>query len=177
VTSQGLTPTVAAFTYTTGDGTPHGVDAIDETSDGTADAVFTYDQAGRYATRTINGTETTFTWDAASNLVKAVVDATPGTAGGEVTWIYVYDTTGQRVAKLRTEDTDSDGSLDPVAGTVYMGDTEITDTDTKEDQPDSDDLHATRYVTFGGSTVAVFEGTSYNGNGSNYSIYMIEVRM
>ena len=79
--------------------------------------------------------------------------------------------------QLRTEDTDGDGALDPVAGTVYMGDTEITDTDTDDQGSVSDDLHATRYVTFGGSTVAVFEGTSYNGNGSNYSIYMIEVRM
>ena len=85
-----------------------------------------------------------------SSLVKAVVS--PGTAA-ETVWAYLYDASGQRVAKIEATDANQDDTLEYKAATVYFGDTEVTDADTTAyHQPD---LSADRFFTFAGATVAV----------------------
>ena len=118
-------------------------------------AKFKYDDAGRQTRRTITdevtGKVTTevLTWDVASNLVSSVVDD-----GSHYDyWTYLYDASGQRWAKIEHP---TDVTL-PTQATVYLGDTEITDTDTFADG--AHDVTAVRYFTFGGSTVAVEQAT------------------
>ena len=85
------------------------------------------------------------TWDVASNLVSSVVDD-----GSHYDyWTYLYDASGQRWAKIEHP---TDVTL-PTQATVYLGDTEITDTDTFVNDA-TPDVTATRFFTFGGSTVA-----------------------
>ncbi len=112
---------------------------------------FEYDDAGRQTRRTITdevtGKVTTevLTWDVASNLVSSVVDD-----GSHYDyWTYLYDASGQRWAKIEHP---TDVTL-PTQATVYLGDTEITDTDTFVNDA-TPDVTATRFFTFGGSTVA-----------------------
>ena len=114
-------------------------------------AAFEYDDAGRQTKRTITdevtGKVTTevLTWDVASNLVSSVVDD-----GSHYDyWTYLYDASGQRWAKIEHP---TDVTL-PTQATVYLGDTEITDTDTFVNDA-TPDVTATRFFTFGGSTVA-----------------------
>jgi RHS repeat-associated protein len=89
---------------------------------------------------------TTFTWDVASNLVKTVDE-------NDTVIQYVYGESGQRVAKI---DTSHD------TATMYLGSTEVTDPNTCSSS--TDDLVGTRYFTFGGSTVAVRDGSEAFAN-------------
>ena len=132
---------------------PKSVTKDDGVESGTAK--FKYDDAGRQTRRTITdevtGKVTTevLTWDVASNLVSSVVDD-----GSHYDyWTYVYDASGQRWAKIEHP---TDVTL-PTQATVYLGDTEITDTDTFADG--AHDVTAVRYFTFGGSTVALEQAT------------------
>ena len=128
----------------------HGVTGIDTDDDQTADDTFTYDGAGRQTQRVVDGKTTDVTWDVSSSLVKAVVS--PGTAA-ETVWAYLYDASGQRVAKIEATDANQDDTLEYKSATVYFGDTEVTDADTTAYH--QSDLSADRFFTFGGATVAV----------------------
>ena len=118
--------------------------------DQVADDTFSYDDAGRQTQRVVDGKTTDLTWDVSSNLVKAVVS--PGTAS-ETVWAYLYDASGQRVAKIQATDTNQDDTLENKSATVYFGDTEVTDANTTS--TGASDLSADRFFTFAGATVAV----------------------
>ena len=128
----------------------HGVTGIDTTGDTTPEDTFSYDDAGRQTQRVVDGKTTDLTWDVSSSLVKAVVD--PGTTS-ETVWAYLYDASGQRVAKIQATDTNQDDTLENVSATAYFGDTEVTDANTAS--TGASDLSADRFFTFGGATVAV----------------------
>jgi len=108
-------------------------------ADPDSEAGYTYDDAGRIISRTVDGVTTTLTWDVSSNLVKTIDDTT--------TILYVYDETGQRVAKV---------DIDHDTATAYLGSTEVTDPNTSSSS--TGDLVGTRFYTFSGSTVAVRDG-------------------
>jgi|GEM_PF-2102675 len=107
----------------------------------TADT-FTYDNAGRMVSRTVDGQPTTLSWDVLSNLV--------GTAGKGGTRWYLYDASGQRVAQVREASAGLSGPT-PGTATVYVGSSEASDTDTGTPGVG---VTATRYYTVGGATVA-----------------------
>jgi len=112
---------------------------------------FTYDALGRMigrvthevntSTRTVATHTLTLTWDASSNLVKTDLD------GAQV--VYVYDSSGQRVAQL---------GVTASTATAYLGATEVTDPNTAAIS--MNDLKGTRYYTLGGATVAVREASA-----------------
>ncbi len=122
--------------------------AVSSVTDGSATDAFTYDSAGRMLTRTVNSQMTQMTWDVSSNLT-----ATEG-LGGNV--VYVYDAGGQRVAQIKVSELT--GSATPVSATVYLGDVQATDANTASTSVG--DVAATRFVTFGGATVATHTVTS-----------------
>jgi RHS repeat-associated protein len=130
---------------------PHAVTSVD---DGETEDLFTYDAAGRMITRTVDDGNAvtndlmTLTWDESSNLV-----ATGSATGNRV---YVYDASGQRVAQIAVSELTS--SATPVSATIYVGDAEGTDADTATTDPD--DVSATRFITFGGATVATVTVTT-----------------
>ena len=64
--------------------------------------------------------------------------------------MYVYDAGGQRVAQIAVSELT--GLAQPVSATVYLGDVQATDPDTAVTSVG--DVEATRFVTFGGATVA-----------------------
>ena len=145
------TTEVEAFLYpAAGTEGAHGVTGIDTDDDQAADDTFGYDDAGRQTQRVVDGKTTDLTWDVSSNLVKAVVS--PGTAS-ETVWAYIYDASGQRVAKIEATDTNQDDTLEYTSATAYFGDTEVTDANTLT--TGASDLSADRFFTFSGATVAV----------------------
>jgi len=99
--------------------------AVTSVTEGEATDEYTYDEAGRMITRDGDGdlTDLTMTWDVLSNLVE-----TDG-QGGHV--VYVYDASGQRVAKITLDDPDTIEEFEGTA-TAYLGSTEVTDPDTAE---------------------------------------------
>ena len=139
------TPVTAALTYGENSAPASGVTSM---TGGTTYNTYTYDDAGRQVTRTIDEVATALSWDVSSNLVR-----TAG-AGGDL--LYVYDASGQRVAKIQVADATHTG-----AATGYLGSTELTDADTAVNAATSADLvgagfiTGTRYYAFGGATVAV----------------------
>ena len=124
-------------------------------TDGTTTNHYTYDGAGRQVTRTVGTATTSLAWDVSSNLVE-----TSG-AGGHL--LYVYDASGQRVAKIQVGDTTHTGAV-----TGYLGSTELTDANTAAAANHTSDTQlvdtafvtGTRYYSFGGATVAVRQVTA-----------------
>ena len=116
---------------------------ITTTVDGveTGSKEFGYDDAGRMTSRDLTvGSDTTaetLSWDPSSNLTQMVID-NPGTEP-DVTYWFVYDESGQRVAKFT--DTQARG---------YLADTELFDDNTGSNGPTA----TTRFYTFGGASVA-----------------------
>jgi RHS repeat-associated protein len=118
---------------------------------------FAYDALGRQIERVTDAggpAESTLTlvWDASSNLVKTVMD------DAEV--VYVYDSSGQRVAQM---------GVTAATATAYLGATEVTDPDTGVNadlvaDPNALDgstfITGTRYYALGGATVATRTGSS-----------------
>jgi len=145
--AAGETSTTNTYGYTD---TAH-PNAVTSVAKGEATDEYTYDEAGRMVSRDGDGvsTDLTMTWDVLSNLVE-----TDG-QGGHV--VYVYDASGQRVAKITLDDPDTIEEFEGTA-TAYLGSTEVTDPDTSESATGG--YIATRYYTFGGSTVAVKEATT-----------------
>jgi RHS repeat-associated protein len=139
---------VAAYDYEV---LPHAVTSV---ADGLATDTFTYDDAGRMITRTVDDGNAvtndlmTLAWDESSNLVAT------GSATGDR--VYVYDASGQRVAQIAVSELTP--SATPVSATIYVGDAEGTDADTATTDPD--DVSATRFITFGGATVATVTATT-----------------
>ncbi len=101
---------------------------------------FTYDDAGRTVSRTVNNVTTALTWDVTSPLTE-----TNG-QGGHV--VYAYDASGQRVLQARVADDDGVGTA-----SAYVASGQVDDPNTASTS--TGDLTATRYYTFAGSTVAV----------------------
>jgi len=115
---------------------------------------FTYDALGRMTervthvadpvARTVTAHTLALTWDASSNLVKTIQDGH--------TVVYVYDSSGQRVAQI---------GVTAATATAYLGATELTDPNTGVNATVPADLvgasfiTGTRYYTLGGATVAV----------------------
>src|SRR5690554_4127921 len=98
-------------------------------------------------------------WDVSSNLV-----ATTQTGQDRV---YVYDASGQRVAQVKV------GSLTsptPQSATVYLGATEVTDANTASTGP----VSATRFITFGGSTVATV--TAASGGPASWALLFSDIQ-
>jgi YD repeat-containing protein len=124
---------------------PHAVTSVD---DGEAEDLFTYDAAGRMISRTVDAVTTNLAWDESSNLV--------ATGSATDNRVYVYDASGQRVAQIAVSELTS--SATPVSATIYVGDAEGTDADTATTDPD--DVSATRFITFGGATVATVTATT-----------------
>ena len=121
------------------DTTFHVVQAIVQGSWARGEA-FEYDSAGRMMKRTVDGIETTLTWDASSNL-------TSTTADGVLT-VYAYDAGGQRVAQATLA-----AGGDPGTASAYVAGMELTDPNTSSTS--TGDVTGTRFYTFGGATVAV----------------------
>jgi YD repeat-containing protein len=124
---------------------PHAVRSV---ADGLRTDTFTYDAAGRMISRTVDAVTTNLTWDESSNLV--------ATGSATDNRVYVYDASGQRVAQIAVSELTS--SATPVSATIYVGDAEGTDADTATTDPD--DVSATRFITFGGATVATVTATT-----------------
>ena len=129
-------PVTEIFGYTNTNA-PHAVTGV---TGGPETKSFVYDDAGRMTERSIGTVDTDLVWDVMSNLVSTT--ATP--LATEPDEVYVYDASGQRVAKI---------SLLNDTATAYFGATEVTDPDTATTA--TGDLAATRYYTFAGATVAV----------------------
>ena len=123
---------------------------------------FTYDDLGRMTERvthevvpdpvvpdavTVATHTLALTWDASSNLVKTVLD------GNSV--VYVYDSSGQRVAQI---------GVTAATATAYLGATEVTDPNTATTA--TDDLKGSRYYSLGGATVAVRNASATNPGGT-----------
>jgi RHS repeat-associated protein len=115
------------------------VEKADSTPTVTGTDTFTYDDVGRMVSRETATGEMTLTWDVSSNLVKTVED--------DETVLYVYDGSGQRVARIGA-----------TTATAYLGSVEVTDLNT--DSGVTGDLQATRFYTLGGATVATRTATS-----------------
>jgi RHS repeat-associated protein len=115
------------------------VEEADSTSTVTGTDLFAYDDVGRMVSRDTATGEMELTWDVSSNLVKTVED--------DETVLYVYDTSGQRVARIEA-----------TTATAYLGSVEVTDPDT--DTEVTGDMTATRFYTLGGATVATRTATS-----------------
>ena len=119
-------------------------------TEGTTTNHYAYDGAGRLVSRTVGTATTSLAWDVSSNLVE-----TTG-AGGHL--LYVYDASGQRVAKIQVGDATHTGAV-----TGYLGSTELTDANTATAANHTSDTQlvdtafvtGTRYYSFGGATVAV----------------------
>ncbi|PKQ25462.1 MAG: hypothetical protein CVT64_09655 [Actinobacteria bacterium HGW-Actinobacteria-4] len=126
------------FAY--GGTTSHTVTSV---ADATGSDNYVYDDAGRLVSREVDGVTTEFTWDGSSNLVQTV--SAPGTAS-EATTTYLYDASGQRVARIGT-----------LTATAYFGDTEIKDADVHV----SGELQGTRYYQLGSSAVAYRDGAEW----------------
>jgi RHS repeat-associated protein len=83
--------------------------------------------------------------------------------------VYVYDASGQRVAQLKVG---SLASPAPQSATVYLGATEVTDADTASGSTGV--VSATRFITFGGSTVAT--ATAATGGPVTWSLLFGDVQ-
>jgi RHS repeat-associated protein len=129
-------PATSAYTYTD---TAHPA-AVTQVTGGTTTDSFGYDTAGRMVSRTVNGVSTALTWDVTSSLVDS------NGQGGHV--VYAYDPSGQRVAQARVADANGVGTA-----TAYVASGQVDDPNTASTS--TGDLSATRYYTFGGSTVAI----------------------
>ncbi len=116
--------------------------AVSSVTEGSATDTFTYDSAGRMVTRTVDSQLTNLTWDVSSNLT-----STSGQGGN---LLYVYDAGGQCVAQIKVSALDETAT--PIEATVYLGDVQATDPNTGSTSVG--DVEATRFVTFGGATVA-----------------------
>ncbi len=101
---------------------------------------YTYDAAGRTASRTVDDVTTALTWDVTSSLTES------DGQGGHV--VYAYDASGQRVLQARVADAHGVGTASAYVASAQVDDPNTASTPT-------DDLAATRYYTFAGSTVAV----------------------
>ncbi len=101
---------------------------------------FTYDDAGRTVSRTVDGVTTNLTWDVTSSLTES------DGQGGRV--VYAYDASGQRVLQARVADAEGVGTA-----SAYVASGQVDDPNTAATS--TGDLTATRYYTFAGSTVAV----------------------
>ena len=124
---------------------------------------FTYDGAGRMTQRTVDGAVSSLMWDPMSNLV-----ATDGPAGVGGSRVYVYDASGQRVAQLQVSELSTEAS--PVAVSVYVGDVQVDDADATL----TGHVTGTRYVTFGGATVATVTVT--DGGAPQWSLMFGDVQ-
>ncbi len=101
---------------------------------------FTYDDAGRTVSRTVDGVTTSLTWDVTSSLTES------DGQGGRV--VYAYDASGQRVVQARVADANGPGTA-----SAYVASGQVDDPNTASTA--TGDLTGTRYYTFAGSTVAV----------------------
>jgi RHS repeat-associated protein len=90
--------------------------------------------------RTVGGVSTALTWDVTSSLVES------NGQGGHV--VYAYDASGQRVVQARVADANRVGTA-----SAYVASGQVDDPNTAATS--TGDLSATRYYTFGGSTVAM----------------------
>lgn len=132
----GLPNTVtSAYTHGAGGAGPHQITGMTESLSGGAvtATTFAYDGAGNRVAKTSDGDTTGYTWDAEGELVSA---------GGDD---YVYGASGNRLVR-----SDANGL------TVYLpGGQEIN--------IDGDEVSATRYYTFAGTTVAVRTAAGLGG--------------
>ncbi len=136
-TATGTSTSDYAYQATTTDPV-HGINTVTTTGSTTGTAAFTYDPTGNTLTRTVNGTEQRYTWDADGHL--AVVDDDVTLLGHAAQYIYSAD--GTRL--IRTQ-----GG----ATTVYLpGGQEVT--------ASNGTVTAQRTYTFNGATVAVRTGPS-----------------
>ncbi len=114
---------------------PATVTSLESTSTGiTVTDGYGYDGAGRMISRTDAGGTQALGWDPVSNLVSVT--------GGGVNDTYLYDTSGQRVARITA-----------TTATAYFGATEATDPNTSASV--KHDVVATRFYSAGGATLAL----------------------
>ncbi len=104
-----------------------------------------------------------WTWDPMSNLV-----ATEGPAEAGGARVYVYDASGQRVAQVQVSELSTEAS--PVAASAYVGDVQVDDADATV----AGQVTGTRYVSFGGATVATVTVT--NGGDPAWSLMFGDVQ-
>jgi len=135
---KGATGAATTSTYAYTD-TAHPA-ALTSVADGVTTDSFGYDGAGRMVSRTVDGVPTALTWDVTSSLTDS------DGQGGHV--VYAYDASGQRVVQARVADANGVGSA-----TAYVASGQVDDANTASTS--TGDVSATRYYTFGGSTVAV----------------------
>jgi RHS repeat-associated protein len=131
------TATPVTSTYTPDPAHPA---AVKQVTHGATTDSFVYDGAGRMVSRTVGNVTTALTWDVASSLVESKGQ------GGHV--VYAYDASGQRVVQARLADANGPGTA-----TAYVASGQVDDPNTADTS--KGDTTATRYYTFGGSTVAV----------------------
>ena len=98
-----------------------------------------------------------------SNLV-----ATDGPAAVGGARVYVYDASGQRVAQVQVSELTTSAS--PVAVSVYVGDVQVDDADATV----TGHVTGTRYVSFGGATVATVTVTG--GGAPQWSLLFGDVQ-
>jgi RHS repeat-associated protein len=113
--------------------------------------------------RTVDGAVSALTWDPMSNLV-----ATEGPAAAGGSRVYVYDAAGQRVAQVQVSELTT--SALPVAASVYVGDVQVDDADATL----TGHVSGTRYVSFGGATVATVTVT--DGGAPSWSLMFGDVQ-
>ncbi len=90
----------------------------------------------------------------------------PATVGGAR--VYVYDASGQRVAQVQVSELTTEAS--PVAASVYVGDVQVDDADAAV----PGGVTGTRFVTFGGATVATVTVT--NGGEPDWALLFGDVQ-
>lgn len=98
-----------------------------------------YDDAGRMVSRQVDADAMVLERDVLSKLT-----STTGTSGD---FLYLYDSSGQRVVKVGTS-----------TATAYFGGTEVTDPDTTSTS--TGDVVGTRYYSFGSAVVATRTGNA-----------------
>jgi RHS repeat-associated protein len=141
-----ITGGAAAWThrsYTRGDSShPSAVTGIAPSVKGTTGSdTFSYDGAGRIATRLLNGVNHQLTWNPTHQLTST--KTTNGAVNKDLR--YAYDAAGQRILKVGTDEV-----------TAYFGNTHIT---ARLTAPGAGTLTGVRHYNQGGATVAKRNGT------------------
>jgi RHS repeat-associated protein len=110
---------------------PHAMTSVTKTGTGAGTDTFTHDDAGNTATRTVNGVQSTYTFNSDNQFAQAVVQA----PGGSQTTRHLYDADGGLL--IRRE---------PGATTLYAAGQEFRSA--------GGTVTSTRYYSHGGSTIA-----------------------